>query len=298
MINLIFRSGHLSETFDVLDKRKEGDSYGCAHNFFRKEEEGTHGILSTLSVERLKNGKRTEDEEIQNRSGYLWECIGRRPDQFGGFLYEFKLRKEFDDVTVEEDLKKHKEAIDRINKDYFPAVELSAAELSYLNSAIDMEKGIDELTQLKIDKIAQLIFVTISPSASEERIRKQTNEWHREKIRRATAKDYKMFSEVKVLGYKMESKQGGFYLSLPDQEALKCRWEKIRRERKELPELDIVSIGEHTDGLEVVEAYLKHHGHLSNGNEFVHDSLVHLIPTLAEILVSGKNGEPTYREKK
>ena len=58
----------------------------------------------------LKTGKAEESSEtaaakeaaaIAEKHGELWECIGRTPDIFGGYIYHYKLRKEFDEFSYE-----------------------------------------------------------------------------------------------------------------------------------------------------------------------------------------------------
>lgn len=42
-----------------------------------------------------------EAAAIAEKHGVMWECIGRTPDEFGGYIYHFKLRKEFDYQVLE-----------------------------------------------------------------------------------------------------------------------------------------------------------------------------------------------------
>ena len=40
-----------------------------------------------------------EQREVQNRSGGLWECIGRKSDpDSGGYSYDFRIRPELNDL--------------------------------------------------------------------------------------------------------------------------------------------------------------------------------------------------------
>lgn len=107
-------------------------------------------------------------------------------------------------------------------------------------------------------------------------------------------KKYTSFFEVQQLGcFQLEQEADGVYLTLPDREALLSRWEKLRESHPELPPLDIVSSNGVAGNLEFIETYLHHHALLSTGEEFVHDSIAHIIPVLSEMLVS-----PSFTKKR
>ncbi len=244
---------------------------------------------------------KTEAEEIQNRSGHLWICTGRKPDKFGGYIYNFKLRNEYDDVTKSDDLQAHKKAIDEKNDQIFPAVERSGIDLLALDPKADTEKALDQLTKKTIDATARFLYQS-TPEAfrfliSENQIKASLILGISE-IRQGIVEQMKEQSQLGKLGYEMECRQDGVYLNLPDREALLGRWEQLRKELPELPKLDLVSSEGIASDLDFIEAYLKHDALLSTGKEFVHDSLVHLVPTLSEIMSSGKNGTPSYKAKK
>ncbi len=244
---------------------------------------------------------KTEAEEIQNRSGHLWICTGRKPDQFGGYIYNFKLRNEYDDVTKSDDLQAHKKAIDEKNDQIFPAVERSGIDLLALDPKADTEKALDQQTEKSIDQIVKSTFQSV-PEAfrslfSEEQIRASLIQ-QKSELRKGLVEQMKQQSQLVKLGYEMECRQDGVYLNLPDREALLGRWEQLSKERPELPKLDLVSSEGIASDLDYIEAYLKHDALLSTGKEFVHDSLVHLMPTLDEIMSSGINGTPSYKAKK
>lgn len=98
------------------------------------------------------------------------------------------------------------------------------------------------------------------------------------------------------LGYKSKMEPGRICFWLPDREALLDRWENLRKDYKRLPELDIFSSDEDTTSdSEFIEAYLKHDILMSTKKEFVHDSTVHAIPILVN-MINSSSGD-SYREE-
>ncbi len=92
-----------------------------------------------------------------------------------------------------------------------------------------------------------------------------------------------IFSE---LGFKIEQKGNEVYLRLPDREALLSRWAKLRKKHPKLPELKVQSSQGVAGHLEFVNAYFRCDVLLSSGKEFIHDHLIHVLPTLGFILSS------------
>ncbi len=80
-----------------------------------------------------------------------------------------------------------------------------------------------------------------------------------------------------------ESKFVGAEISLLDRDALMANWEKLRETRPNLLPLDVVSGEGIADDMEFVESYFSHDVLLSSGKEFVHDSIVHVLPVLQNI---------------
>lgn len=152
-----------------------------------------------------------EVDEIAKRTGVLWECIGRRADKEGGYLYSFKL-KITDEAEVEQLIDAH-----------FPALE---------------------------------------PRGSSRRIRQFDD-------------------DLKRLGYGSKENQEGVFLELPDAEALSRRWEKNH------PGLEILSSEGVADDRTFIEAFFTHDLLISNGKEFVHDHIFHVVPYLTDRFIFG-----------
>ncbi len=73
--------------------------------------------------------------ESENRSGSLWKCLERKEDQWGGYIYLFRLKEEYDDVTPHKDLKARHLAAEEKLKEIFPAVEVTGSFIvNYLKS--------------------------------------------------------------------------------------------------------------------------------------------------------------------
>ncbi|HUD01192.1 MAG TPA: hypothetical protein VMR37_02605 [Rhabdochlamydiaceae bacterium] len=96
------------------------------------------------------------------------------------------------------------------------------------------------------------------------------------------------------LGYNNKADNTGQHIYLPDTEAIKARFEKLRKELEKthphLEPLNITSSEGVAGDMEFIEAYLKGSvGHVSKGEEYVHDNVYHLIPTI-DFIVS----DPEY----
>jgi hypothetical protein len=91
------------------------------------------------------------------------------------------------------------------------------------------------------------------------------------------------------LGYNNKADNTGQHIYLPDTEAIKARFEKLRKELEKthphLEPLNITSSEGVAGDMEFIEAYLKGSvGHVSKGEEYVHDNVYHLIPTIDFII--------------
>lgn len=89
----------------------------------------------------------TESGEIKRRSGKLWDCIGRKPDESEGFLYRFKLKEEYNDLASEE----HYQAQLAKNDEIFPAVEAGGFSLLFLDPKTDKESFANQLANRVIE---------------------------------------------------------------------------------------------------------------------------------------------------
>ncbi|HEY5259411.1 MAG TPA: hypothetical protein VIJ46_02105 [Rhabdochlamydiaceae bacterium] len=76
--------------------------------------------------------------EIAQRDGVLWQCIGRKSDG-PGFIYEYKLRDEYNDVTANPDAKKRGAAATQKMREAFPAVEDYGANVLYLDPQVPLK---------------------------------------------------------------------------------------------------------------------------------------------------------------
>lgn len=225
-----------------------------------------------------------ELREVQNRSGALWECIGRKSDpDSGGYSYDFLIRPEFNDLLPlkekngfdNRELAPSEIAVHEKNKELYPAIEKYAREMVYLDS--DHPENVEIWRRGEYAKAAL-----------------ETDR----KISRLLAR----VPTLRQLGYSCESRDdGGVYLKLPDLIMLHSRWNKLRQQRPELPELNLISSRGVASPLDFVNAYLTSTGVLSSGKEFVHDHQFHVIPTIRMMLDTEsyiKKKKMTYKDYK
>lgn len=216
-----------------------------------------------------------ETQALAKKNAQIWECVSRHSDLLGGYSYRFKMKPQYDDITLHPDLEARQEALREKNRAIFPAVE----HLPILSTLLDPTIG-----------------------------RAVKKEWLiKEHVKRATIDDkLKALIETKLdvadrlidLGYKVEATQEAFYLYLPDKEALLARWEKLRQTSPELPPLKIASSVGIADDLSFIEAFFTHDVLLSNDKEFVHDHIAHVIPMLSLQLTSNKGTNPSYKAER
>lgn len=209
----------------------------------------------------------SEEEEIANRSGEMWECVDRIavPDSVG-YDYVFRLKDEYmtaSDVIITDAVRAKVEEI-------FPAVEpfenMLGPSLMHL-TCLEKAQG---------DKAKLLNEFIDADSHVPGFHQKQTDPAYQSTYERAVRLSVQA-DLLERAGYKIEHKDDGVYLYLPDREALLARWEKMRETTPELPRIKIVPSEGVADDLAYIEAFLSSDALLSNGKEFVHDSTVHVM---------------------
>lgn len=206
------------------------------------------------------------EADVSLKTSALWNCIERKPDKYGGYIYAFKLKEEYDDVTSND--KEKKEALQKIYKEIYPALELQGS------AVVEVLPDVDD----------KQIWKKLHPDASSE---KEAKENYKNSF---TAK-------LKALGYCSRVTPEGVYMFLPDKEALTVRWEKLREKDPTLPKLDIISSEGISDDMAFVEAFFTHDALLSTGKEFVHDHHGHIFPLIG-IILNPQNELLPYNQSK
>lgn len=202
--------------------------------------------LATLcrSASDCKVVQADEKREIAKRSSAFWECVDRAPDEFGGYIYKFRAKDEYDDLSPHENQLARRHAAYEMRKKIAPTGEYLASELHLFNP------------------------------------------------------EYRHAAVLHELGYASYFQADGVYLYLPDREAVTARWQVLRRQHPELPELRILSHPGAAADKTFIEAFFTHDVLLSTEKEFVHDHFSHLIRTVIMMLTSGEEDNPTYCEEK
>lgn len=80
---------------------------------------------STVEFPGLKDDK-GDVKECAARNGIIWDCVSRKRDEYGGYIYTFRVKDEFDNVTDNPEKKSRNDAVMKKFQDMFPAVELPA----------------------------------------------------------------------------------------------------------------------------------------------------------------------------
>jgi len=262
-----------SSDTDISKKIKASRPHEFEEITSKKHKTAKPILKRTLSTPNLRETQleHTRQEKIDAKSSHIWKCIDFANDKYGGEIYTFKLKPEFDKSNPMQG-DNFMEEVPKI----FPAVEQPAI---YLDIMLNLSSTKELRSRIFRD------FPDIFPFGQgiDELIEKHKS-------------ISKYAKELNSLGYGYISDQSGCYFKAPNREALIARWEKLRSKNPELPELDIVSSSGIADDISFVEAYFIHDALLSTGKEFIHDHQIHLIPTLCMIL-SLKNAENYQRGK-
>ncbi len=197
---------------------------------------------------------RTEAEEMKMREGHLWNhCSKRIPSPEGGFIYRFELGDEFNPRNYWGDK---------------PMNEIAAIEMDErYGGDPDKENNLPLAATAKKNE-------EISPAIESGVLELWMNGFFHT-------------DRAEALGFRLYEEGGKFHLELPDAEALSTRWEAYRNSHPELnlPPLKIKSSEGIAGDLEFAQAFIDYDVLLSNGKEFIHDHLAHIIPTLMTIFL-------------
>lgn len=245
-------------------------------------------LIRQLSHKNLgSKGGMTEKEDIARKHSALWECVKRRHDKYGGYIYTFRLRDEFDERLSPE---KADAAIREKNKELSPAIE---RPVDFEIEAFDFSLSEDAW----IHKLKSRIDFTNDTEGKMDKFMRNR---------------FRIFREIAKLGYEVKTDSTGVYFSAPDREALLNRYQKLKETHPTLPDFDVVSSDGIASDIEYIEALSVCDAILSDGNEFMHDHLAHIIPTLHLLLILEMSqfseeqsslppegiGKPTYRQEK
>ncbi len=228
-----------------------------------------------------KTSNRTK--EIKEKSGSMWECVDRKPNKLGGYIYIFQIKPEYNDLTgSDEEKNSGLEAGAEKMHETFPAFEFLGSQLDYLDPKSNLEPSEEEREEYW-DEIRSTI------------PKEKTKEECRENFRKL----YRDEAEIlQRLGFQRSCKEGAVYLEIPEPEALRANWESVREGREDLPELDIASSEGVASNLEFAMNYVTNTVLVSSQQEFVHDNLLHVIPALKEMISSGKLGAADFHAKR
>ena len=220
------------------------------------------GLRRQTSMPDLKKATSTfigEKEDIASKSSVFWDCLVRRPNKNGGYIYTFKLKDKYDYVHHGE---KVKSLDDQARYAIYPAVEQNLREMGGGRFPIANK---EKLTKLLNPNNYRDNFKDIS-SDDMDRI------WSALGSAGSSDSHY-----LKRLGYTMEINKSDIRMTLPDLDALLANWEILREEDPTFPPLDIVSAEGIASDIDFMESYFSHDALLSRNKEFVHDQQVHVI---------------------
>lgn len=212
----------------------------------KKEVEPTAAVTKTTKI--------SEKEDVERKSSLLWECVERIPQEEGGFIYKFKFRDEF----------KEFEKYQEINHGLFPAVEYSEDICKQILKP--STKSLEEEIENQIPAETKVFLNADGLKIFEDQIRSK----------------YLAGKILLDLGIEYDDKENCLYL--PDKDVLMSRWKEVKEIYPHLADLDIIESDGIASDEDFVEAHMVHTTIQSSGAEFVHDTLLHIMPTLSIML--------------
>ncbi len=204
--------------------------------------------------------KKTWDDYIEEKTapknGEIWDCINCELDTYGGNVYTFQIKPEYDILRYPEQNLAFIEKTLQI----YPAVEKCSLQLaSYFLDTKEYDDFIENFVQRSQIKKAKQYKALYEPII---------------KIRR----------QLRSLKIIFEVDEFGTYLMLPDEKSLTARWNLLKDKYPDIKPIHIKSSKGIASDKAFIESYFTHDALLSSGKEFIHDHTVHLIPTLAFML--------------
>lgn len=277
------KSYQLKEESLFLAKILKGKAYEAEDAPFKnrfplKRQLSVPNILKTFSLEPTKEKlklklKKTWDDFIEEKTapknGEIWDCIDCELDTYGGNIYTFQIKPEYDILRY---LDQNLAFIEK-NLKIYPATEKSSLQLaSYFLDTKRYEDFIENFFQNGQIEKAQQYMALYEPII---------------KIRK----------ELKSLKFGFEMDESGTYLMLPDEKSLTARWNLLRDRYPDLKPIHIKNSKGIASDTAFIESYFTHDALLSSGKEFIHDHTVHLIPTIA-FMLTRESGELVYPKDK
>ncbi len=234
--------------------------------------------------------------DIDNHSGSMWMCVGKRMAPYGGYLYQFIPKEEYDNFFPCPDLLLHSENYTKKRSEIFPAVEDGCDFLAKQNcedgEIVDFEVDRHFIVEgnAYVDKFLQ----SHNIGEEEQEFRKKITDVYKSNIKEQACKKWSQCQDervfLKLIGYRMflnEAKQ--LIYELPDIEALQQGWKQAQKTYKtmDLPDLDVIDSNGIADDSSFAKAYMEHSALLSNGKEFFHDHTLHIQPIISS-MIDGK----------
>ncbi len=235
--------------------------------------------------------------ELNKKTGRLWECISRTLQSGGGYIYQFKLKPEFDTVTANLQSKDCLMAAQAKSKEIFPALEIYAEDYPYLDLRFQKNK---ELQEEWIEEKCNIVLRnTNGLLPSTNRTITEIFQTLRQTIKAGLDKRLKIGEDLRKLGFKKITNRKGVYFFLPSRDVIIERFAKLKNIRPNLGSLKLASSQDVANDMDFVRNYVTHDGLLSEGAEFMHDHSAHILPLLFLKLESESlSSKHTYEKSK
>lgn len=234
--------------------------------------------------------QQTEEEQLESVSSHLWKCIGRKEVAPGCFVYQYRLRDEFnwEKAKTRAEFKQKSEAEEKMVNSISPAVEFGIDGMS--------TSGLDVRPEWKDKFIQQRIGI------QKMEYRGTNIEGQMDNFRKRAQREFKDMMRCQTLGYgfRSDKKEHEYYLEVPDKATLDLRWkdvmknEGIRYEMKVAPSIGVAG------NEDFVLPHREHNCMLGVGIEGLHDHFSHIEKTIIRIanyeLDTGNSYEVVQKE--
>jgi hypothetical protein len=221
-----------------------------------------------------------KEDRLKKKSGVFWECV-----DFVDGCYVFLSKPEYDDARGLIEEAKAKQNAGQKNNELYPAVEMTPLKLIKTGFFLPINETKEQFieNQYKFILDEESDFLNKKP---EEKKTIRTN------YILDLAQLFDLAKSFQFLGYKIDVRKKGSTLFLPTKETIMERW------KKEWPIFEILKMKGIAEPAPFIEAYLTHDVILSDEGEFVHDHLIHLIPTLGSFFKYGLQGSDIYKKER
>ena len=283
----------------ALTPSTESPNLSLIQESSENEQQFYEAIRIDLTSRVMKMKIANELQIIEEHSGHLWRCIGRKPSLVGkGWIYQFQIKEEFSPFNPN-----YQQLTEEKLNEIFPALEESWDSIDNMvkqnhyynffseNKIGSIFKAIVE--QWKINPDDRYYYSLIkSDSNLKNTLESVLKNEVKESVDRSNALMKTIVSILNQLGFNnqigVRDGKENFLLECPDCEALIDGWLRVQNNYPELhlPNIKIIDSRGVASDRRFIESYRRADIFISSDREFLHDITNHAIQIISLIISS------------